>query len=217
MATFGPLLEVDQNGLNQSPNQSYYSHNLSHGQAYNNIRLETDPAVRDYFRQCFSMEDSTTKDDGNAYFEAVTYALTGESQRLSLAVQHLEEWLQYYARWTQPADLSVRCGIDFQCIPQDQVTYEVKQPDGTWTAIATNPGTSTQKRTDRVLRIADERQPQDFLWQRTPYQYTLAPEASPLERNAGVDFLLPYYMLRYHTEVASPAYAPWPEYPQRTR
>ena len=68
-----------------------------------------------------------------------------------------------------------------------------------------------------MLRVADERQPQDFLWQRTPYQYTLAPEASPLERNAGVDFLLPYYMLRYHTEVASPAYAPWPEYPQRTR
>ena len=216
LASFGPLLEVDQNGLMQSPNQSYFSHNLSHGQAYNNIRLETDPAVRAYFRQCFSMEDSTTKDDANAYFEAVTYALTGESQRLKLAVQHLEEWLQYYARWTQPTDLSVRCGIDFQCIPQDQVTYEVKQPDGTWTAVATNSGTSTQKRTDRLLRIADERQPQDFLWQRTPFQYTSAPEASPLERNAGVDFLLPYYMLRYHTEVAPPAFAPWPEYPQRT-
>jgi len=217
LATFGPFLVVDQNGLVQSPNQSYFSHNLSHGQAYNNIRLEPDPAVRDYFRQCFSMEDSTTKDDGNAYFEAVTYALTGESQRLNLAVQHLQDWLLYYARWTQPTDLSARCGIDFQCIPQDQVTYEARQPDGTWTAIATKQGTSTQQRTDRVLRIADERQPQDFLWQRTPYQYTLAPEASPLERNAGVDFLLPYYILRFHTEVAPPAYAPWPEYPQRSR
>src|ERR1043166_4346790 len=68
-AGFRPLLEGDQNGLMQSPNQSYFSHNLSHGQAYNNIRLETDPAVRAYFRQCFSMEDSTTKDDANAYFE----------------------------------------------------------------------------------------------------------------------------------------------------
>jgi len=217
LATFGPLLQVDQNGLMQSPNQSYYSHNLSHGQAYNNIRLERDPAVRAYFRECFSMEDSTTRHDANAYFEAVTYALTGESQRLNLAVQHLDDWLLYYARWTQPADLSVHCGVDFECIPQDQVTYEVKQPDGAWVAIATRQGTSTQKRTDRVLRIADERQPQDFLWQRTPYQYTLAPEASSLERNAGVDFLLPYYMLRYHTEVAPPDYAPWPEYPQRTR
>jgi len=132
-------------------------------------------------------------------------------------VQHLEEWLLYYSRWTQPTNLAPRCGIDFQCIPQDQVTYEVRQPDGTWTAIATNRGTSTQQRTDRVLRIADERQPQDFLWQRTPFQFTSAPEASPSERNAGVDFLLPYYMLRYHTEAAPPAYAPWPEYPQRTR
>jgi hypothetical protein len=217
LATFGPLLGVDQNGLMQSPNQSYYSHNLSHGQAYNNIRLETDPAVRDYFRECFSMEDSTTRDDGNAYFESVTYALTGESQRLQLAVQHLQEWLLYYARWTQITDLSSRCGTDFNCVPQDQVTYEVMLPDGSWTAVATNQGTSTQKRTDRVLRISDERQPQDFLWQRTPYQYTFAPEASALERNAGVDFLLPYYMLRYHTEVAPPAYDPWPEYPQRTR
>jgi hypothetical protein len=217
LATFGPLLVADQNGLMQSPNQSYFSHNLSHGQAYNNIRLEPDPATRDYFRECFSMEDSTTKDNANAYFEAVTYALTGEPQRLTLAVQHLEEWLQYYARWTQPTNLSALCGIDFGCIPQDQVTYEVKQPDGTWTAVATNPGTSTQIRTDRVLRIADERQPQDFLWQRTPYQFTYAPEASPLEANAGADFLLPYSMLRYHTEVAPPAYAPWPEYPQRTQ
>jgi hypothetical protein len=217
LASFGPLLAAEQNGLMQSPNQSYYSHNLSHGQAYNNIRLEPDPAVRDYFRESFSMEDSTTKDDANAYFEAVTYALTGESQRLALAVQHLEDWLLYYARWTQPTDLSGRCRIDFQCIPQDQVTYEVRQPDGTWAAVATNQGTSTQKRTDRVLRIADERQPQDFLWQRTPYQYSYAPEASPFEANAGVDFLLPYYMLRYNTEVAPPAYAPWPEYPQRTR
>src|SRR6266704_3633069 len=52
-----------------------------------------------------------------AKFEAVTYALTGESQRLNLAVQHLDDWLRYYARWTQPTDLSAHCGVDFECIP----------------------------------------------------------------------------------------------------
>lgn len=74
-------------------------------------------------------------------------------------------------------------------------------------------------RSNRVLRIADERTPQDFLWQRSPYQGSgnLDREARPTERNAGVDFLLPYYMLRYLTEVNPPAYDPWPEYPLRVR
>ncbi|MBI4660571.1 MAG: hypothetical protein HY735_17175 [Verrucomicrobia bacterium] len=113
----------------------------------------------------------------------------------------------------RPASFS---GIHFR---RDQVTYEAKQADGSWTAVETTPGRSTRMRSNRVLRIADERTPQDFLWQRSPYQGSgnLDREARPTERNAGVDFLLPYYMLRYLTEVNPPAYDPWPEYPLRVR
>lgn len=218
-ATMSPFLQGSQSALFTSPSMSYYSFNLAHGQAYHNIRLEPDPAVRAYLRECFSQTDSTTKDDGNSHFEAITYALTGEPQRLDLAMQHLEEWLQYYARWSDALCMSCQCGVTIQCVPEDQVTYEARQPDGRWIAVATTPGTSTRRRSDRVLRIADERTPQDFLWQRSPYQGSgnMDREARPNERNAGVDFLLPFYMLRYHTEVDPPAFDPWPEYPARVR
>ena len=215
----GPSLQGSQSPFLSSPSTGYYSYNLAHGQAYHNIRLEPEAAVRAYFRECFSQIDSTTKDDGNSHFEAVTYALTGEPERLDLAVQHLEEWLQYYARWSDGICMSCQCGLTIQCIPEDQVTYEAKQPDGTWVVMATTPGRSTRLRSDRVLRIPDERTPQDFLWQRSPYQGSgdLDSYARPTEGNAGVDFLLPYYMLRYHTELSPPAYEPWPEYPFRIR
>jgi hypothetical protein len=154
-----------------------------------------------------------------AAFETVTYALTGEPERLSLAVQHLREWLLYDARWSDAIYMSGQCGISIECVPEDQVTYEAKQPDGTWTVVAITPGSSARKRSARILRIADERTPQDFLWQRSPYQGSgeLDREARPNERNAGADFLLPYYVLRFHTEISPPAYAPWPEEPLRTR
>lgn len=218
-AAMSPLLPGSQSPIANSPSVGYYSYNLAHGQAYHNIRLEPRAAERSFFRESFSQIDSTTKDDGNTHFEAITYALTGEPERLNLATQHLEEWLQYRARWSDAICMSCQCGLTLQCIPEDQVTYEARQPDGTWAAVATTPGTSAHLRSSRVLRIADERTPQDFLWQRSPYQGSgdLDCDARPTEGNAGVDFLLPYYMLRYHTELSPPVYAPWPEYPLRIR
>jgi hypothetical protein len=218
-ATMGPMLEGSQSVLFSSPSTGYYSYNLAHGQAYYNIRFEPNPAVRAYLRQCFSQTDSITKDDGNSHFEAITYALTGEPARLNLAIQHLAEWLPYYARWSDAICMSCQCGNTIECIPEDQVTYEAKQLDGNWAVVGTTPGTSTRRRSARILRIADERTPQDFLWQRSPYQGSgnLDREARPNERNAGVDFLLPYYLLRYHTEVSTPPYDRWPEFPLRIR
>ena len=218
-ATLSPFLPGAQSALFSSPSTGYYGYNLAHGQFYYNVRLEPDAAVRTFLRECFSQTDSTTKDDGNAHFETVTYALTGEPQRLALAIQHLEEWLSYYARWSDALCMSCQCGVTIQCIPEDQVTYEARQPDGSWSVVATTPGMATQRRSDRVLRIADERASQDFLWQRSPYQGSgnLDREARPTEGNAGVDFVLPYYMLRYHTEANPPPYDPWPEYPLRIR
>lgn len=218
-ATIAPFLQGSQSVAFNPPSTSYYSYNLAHAQAYYTHRYESDPAARAYFRECFSQIDSTTKDDGNAHFESITFALTGEATRLNLAVHHLTEWLAYYARWSEPICMSCQCGISIDCIPEDQTTYEARQPDGSWTVLNTTPGRATRLRSSRVLRIPDERTPQDFLWQRSPYQGSgnLDAPPRPNERNAGVDFLLPYYMLRYHTEVSPPAYDPWPEFPLRVR
>jgi hypothetical protein len=164
------------------------------------------------------MVDTTTKDDENANFEAITYTQSGETSRLNLAVQHLGEWLQYWGRWGQAIDLHPQCGITLNCIPEDRVYLEQKI-GGVWVLVAMIPGTSSQMRSERVLRIADERHHEDFLWQRSPFggSQGLARAASPLERPPTVDYLLPYWMLRYYTEVVTPDYAPWPEFYQRTR
>jgi hypothetical protein len=280
LATFGPMLFGENSPPFTTPSSGYYGFNLAHAQYYNNIRLEPDPAVRAWFRQNFSMIDSITKSHGNSHFEAVTYSLSGDLARLDLSVQHLEQWMLYYGRWSAAIDMSQYCGINFQCIPDDQITYVLTIPlsaavpqldgtlvvntnigvggvftlaaqivlDGTGTTVLRNtvwldgalitdvaaiagpvvtvkvtvlpvPGIGDMNpRADRVLRIADERTPQDFLWQRSPYNGSggsdgLDAEQRPTGEPSGIDFLLPYYLLRYYTEVSTPAYAPWAEYP----
>jgi hypothetical protein len=149
--------------------------------------------------------DRTTGDDLNAHFEAITFAMTGEQPRLDNAVTHLREWRDYYARIHASSSIanSSRCGSALSCVPNDQ--YDVAtapgQPATTW-----KPGTSG-------LRAADPlpvglRPVTDFLWQRPPTQ--LDGSSDPTYEPAGIDYLTPYWMVRYHTEVAPPALAPFP-------
>jgi hypothetical protein len=71
---------------------------------------------------------------------------------------------------------SARCGVDIQCSAGQAV---------------------------EPLPVAD-RVHTDFLWQRSPFK--LDGQYNPKQREAGVDYLLPYWMLRYYTEVLrSPA------------
>ncbi|MBI2435847.1 MAG: hypothetical protein HYV26_23575 [Candidatus Hydrogenedentes bacterium] len=268
LAEQGPFVYGEDINDILNPSQSYYRFNLAHGHYFSFDRIVPDPAVRTYFRESFANMDATTHDDGNAYFEAVTYVLTGEPHRLDLAVQHLEEWLPYYERWGDGICMSCRCGIELECARRDEVTFtyalaladavpggegaEVIERrvtvdgvldlglsvvlngtsvvdvavtvNGTTVPAAaylnndavvvewTQPGSNPEPRAARVLRIADERTSQDFLWQRSPYNGSgsMDREANPLERNAGVDFLLPYYMLRYYTEVETPDLEPLP-------
>ena len=53
-----------------------------------------------------------------------------------------------------------------------------------------------------------QRPPTDFLWQRPPT--SLDGHDGPNAREPGIDFLTPYWMLRYYTEVGYPAYRPFP-------
>ena len=213
-----PLLQVEFIANMHEPHRSYYKFNLDHLRAFDYIRLERNLDDWQFFRNAFSIVDTTTKDDGNAHFEILTYALTGESPRRHLAFENLARWLKYWDRWGEAVTNSVRCGVELECIPEDQTIIEQKI-GGAWVTVQVRPGVSPKLRSTRLLRIADERPHEDFLWQRSPYAGSagLDHAARPLDSPPTVDFLLPYWMLRYFSEAEHPAYAPLPEWHQRSR
>jgi len=212
LASQGPLLAFSMEVDAVQPNEGYYKYNLHHLTGFTTIRLEPDPAVRATLRQAFSVMDHTTRDDINAHFETITYAMTGEGSRLDLALAHLREWLVYRARWDGGlgTNNSARCGAGVECTARDRMEAVVRGPDGSEVgAVDLFPGTGGN-RARRPLPVA-ERVPQDFLWQRPPTQ--LDGYEPPTHQAPGIDYLLPYWMLRYHTEVEVPVLEPFPIWP----
>jgi len=208
----GPSMEVD-NLENYEP---YYKYNLHHLNAFNLLRTTTG-AERELLAAGFAVEDKTTRDDINAHFEAITYALTGDAWRLDLAVTHLREWLQYRAR-VETGELilnSPRCGHDLECVPSDefhiytplgQTPYRPGMPEG-------SPAAPREKwKAKYPLPVAD-RPPWDFVWQRGPTLLDGLGNGQPRSwRMPGLDYLTPYWMIRYFTEVAPPVPNPFPEW-----
>jgi hypothetical protein len=205
-----PSLEIDS----LQPNESYYKFNLHHLTGFNLLRTTTG-AERDLFARAFAVMDKTTGDDINAHFEAITYALTGDQWRLDAAVTHLRQWLDYRAAIATGTAVrnSSRCGIDLACVRYDQYEIGVDQAPGgsvTWYPGAPDaPPVSKAAglRAARPLPVA-LRPPTDFLWQRPSTE--LDGQRAATNREPGIDFLTPYWMLRYFTEVAPPAANPFP-------
>lgn len=201
LATQLPALAASMEFDAADPHEGYYKFNLHHLTGFNLVRHEQDPVLQDAFMQALGVMDRTTGDDVNAHFATITYALTGESSRRDAALQHLREWQDYRTR----IDLggattnSARCGTEIDCVARDQ-----REIDG-----VVIPGTSGN-RAARPLPVAD-RPPTDFLWQRTPTQ--LDGSTSATHQAPGVDYLLPYWMLRYFTEVEVPTLSPFPTWP----
>ncbi len=203
LATEGPQLAASMEVDALQPNDGYYKFNLHHLTAFNLLRTTTG-AERALVAQAVSVMDKTTGDDVNAHFEAITYAATGEASRRDAAVTHLREWLQYRQNTSGGAVVknSTRCGAEITCVPKDQ--YELGTPAG---AVTWFPGTATQLRAARPLSVA-QRAPTDFLWQREPT--ILDGQEAATWREPGIDFLTPYWMLRYFTEVKVPTLNPFP-------
>jgi hypothetical protein len=207
LASQGPLLGASMEIDAVQPNAGYYKFNLHHLTGLNLFRFVTNPVEQLLVKQAIGVMDKTTGDDVNAHFEAITYAMTGEPARLDAAVQHLREWRSYRSRTDTGVNTvnSTKCGISIQCVPDDQ--YDVMVDPG---LDVTVPGTVAKQRARFPLPVAD-RPPTDFLWQRPPTQLD---GSSPAHHEApGIDYLLPYWMLRYYTEVAPPALAPFPAWP----
>lgn len=206
LASQGPILAASLQIDSLQPNDGYYKFNLHHLTAFNLLRTLTG-AERALVAQAVSVMDNTTRDDLNAHFEAITYSQTGDADRLTDAVAHLRDW-KIYRRNTEGGryvNNTPRCGQDIECVAKDQ--YELGTPAGdvTWF-----PGTSTTKRAARPMPVS-QRPPSDFIWQREPTQLQGGEGAT--HREPGVDYLTPYWMLRYYTEVEKPSQGPFPTWP----
>jgi hypothetical protein len=221
LATQGPLLLGDSL-LGAENLASYYPQNLAHLTGFNTIREEKNPVVSALLRQSFSIIDATTNDDLNAHFEAITYALTGDTWRRDNAVRHLFDWMAYRDKPEQTVTNSTRCGHDLTCIPDDTVimrptklsAFTIELPGILGDPLSVTDPPSTTLRSTTPLPIAQRVPHEDFLWQRSPWK--LDGGGSPYEREPGVDFLTPYWMLRYYSEVAPPPHKPFPAWPGPT-
>ena len=149
------------------PHNAYYKYQLHLMSFFNLIRLEPDPIIREEFKRAMGVLDATLTDDGNAFFEAITYALTGEQgrspgeqNRLAEAVGHHREWLDYYAFHEEAARVdntpflhTERCKIEedpgedapiseqpLECVPTDQTDMVQTLPTGQEVTVPFRPG-----------------------------------------------------------------------------
>ena len=215
LASQGPILAPSLEIDSMQPNDGYYKFNLHHLTSFNLLRTTTG-VERDLISQAVGVMDKTTRDDVNAHFEAITFSATGEQPRLDSAVTHLREWLDYRtAVESGPVSNSGRCGDSIDCVPDDQYELAVEQaPGGSVTWFPGQPdapplSAAGRQRAARPLPV-DVRPPSDFLWQRPPTGLDGA--ICAVCREAGIDFLTPYWMIRYFTEVAQPTSSPFPEW-----
>ncbi|HUR15062.1 MAG TPA: hypothetical protein VM097_11290 [Mycobacteriales bacterium] len=203
LATQGPALALSLQIDSHNPNDGYYPLNLHHLTAFNLLRTLTG-AERAVVAQAVSVMDTTTRDDMNAHFEAIMFSQTGDADRLSDAVRDLRAWQQYrVTSSTTHVDNRPRCNQGLACVPKDQYTFTTPAGDVAW-----KPGSSTELRAARPLPVA-MRPPTDFLWQRVPTKLE-EPQQAATHREPGIDYLTPYWVLRYYTEVEHPAQGPLP-------
>jgi len=213
------------------PHDTYYKYHLHLMSFFNVIRLEDDPIIRSELRRAMSPLDATLTDDGNAFFEAITFALTGEEQRLDEAVGYHREFLDYIAFHEGAAASGItpfvhtgRCAITedpgegapleerpLECVPKNRV-------DATWTLpllgeveTPVNPGSGEELRAKDPLPVGVRRLA-DFLWQKDPTIITGDHDVP--WRGPSIDFLVSYWMLRYYSEVERlPIAEPLPAWP----
>jgi hypothetical protein len=197
--------EIDIGG----PHSSYYKFNLDTINEFNLMRLTTG-FERSIAASTMAVEQGTIGDDVNAWFEGLRSAVTGEVDRREMAKQHLLQWLDYRANTIagQHVVNSVHCGDGtIRCVPEDYVDIFLFPGANPMTFVAgTSPG---PLRDYDPLPVAN-RVPTDFLWQRDSSQLDGSQPAT--HRAPGIDFLAPYWLLRWSEEVDKPKLCPLPPY-----
>jgi hypothetical protein len=195
------------------PHDSYYKFHLSYLELFNMIRIEPDPNVRNLLRQSLSAMDATTSVAANGLYDAFVYGLTGVQSRLNAGVLAERQWLDYKARLDAQGNQTrngQRCGNPsvpgkIACVPESQTNMTLPLP-GLGQINLMIPGTGSTRALN-PLPVVD-RVGADFLWQKDP---TNLNGSEPLTwEPPSDDFLMPYWMIRYYSEVAPPAHDPLP-------
>jgi hypothetical protein len=216
LASQGPVLGASLEFDALQPSNGYFKFNLHHLNGFNLLRTTSGPE-RDLVARSVAIMDKTTGDDLNAHFEALVFAVTGEQAKRDAASTHLEQWLDYRANISGGRAVlnSTRCDADLACVPHDQYGVVVDQaPGGSVTYYPGAPelqplSSAARDRASAPLPVA-QRPPADFLWQRPATD--LDGQQGATWREPGIDFLTPYWVLRYFTEVAPSTAGPLPEY-----
>jgi hypothetical protein len=213
-----------------NPHNSNYKYQLNFMNFWHLIRLETNPVFRQAYEVALSAMTATTNPEGNAYFEAMQYALFGDRDMLRRAVVHHHQWLQYIkfseraaARGQVPVDHAVRCSIKkdpgpgapvlkrpLDCVPKNQVDIVQPLPGGKEIEQTFLPGTDSDLRAKEPLPVPVRRLA-DFLWQKDPT--ILTGDHDVPWRGPSVDFLITYWIIRYFSEDVHPAPGSLPAWP----
>jgi hypothetical protein len=205
------------------PNSSYYKWNLGHLTSFDTIRLEQDPTWKRDLQLAYAAMDATVGDDANAHFEAISYALKGDPALLQTAIGHLRDWRSYRYKQDHPTAEQLAANVyevDNRsiCDTSGPPTCKPDSETTTYFGPVRNPAEDTRCTTAQAHTMAcratspipvADRTPTDFLWQRSSFQ--LEGGRSALHESQGFDYLLPYWMLRYYSEVARPT--PDPGFP----
>jgi hypothetical protein len=212
------------------PHNAYYKYQLNWAHFFNLIRLEDNPVRREAYELALAAQNATTDRHDNAFFEAQTYALTGDKERLAAAVRDHHLWLDYIAfheaaarRGQTPFLHTPRCSITtdpgpdapldkrpLACVPKDENDIIITAPDGSETRTVFTPGTVTDLRALDPLPVGVRRLA-DFLWQKDPT--IVGGDHNVPWRGPSIDFLVTYWMTRYFSEAAVPALQPLPVWP----
>jgi hypothetical protein len=214
------------------PHDAYYKYQLELMSWFNVIRLEPRMVNQRMLRSSLSPMWASLRDDGNAFFEAMIYALTGGNDARDLAVTHHHDWLDYYAfheatarRGVTPFVHTGRCNIKgpvpadapiekqpLECVPRARIDMMLDRPGGGELLSAEVPNVdptadTTTMRAKEPLPVGVRRLA-DFLWQKDPTIIT-GDHDVPWQ-GPSIDFLVSYWMLRYYTEVDVPDRLPLP-------
>ncbi|MEO6206286.1 MAG: hypothetical protein ABIO67_13045, partial [Mycobacteriales bacterium] len=215
-ASQAPLLAAEREINSEQPSEGYFKFNLDHLTGFNVLRTTTG-SERDVMARAFAVMDKTTRDDGNAHFEALTYGLTGQATRRDLAVTHLREWVDYRDNTGGGSEVrnSIRCGVDLSCTSKDRADLTFDQArDRPVTWYPGQPEAPPLSRSADLRAVAPlpvaQRPAGDFLWQEPPTKLDGSRPATA--REPGIDYLTPYWMVRYFDEVAPPLLQPLPEW-----
>lgn len=204
------------------PRSDFYKFNLTHMSFYLIESLLNDPATATALDRLraqtlvddFGEIDYWTRADRNAWFDAATYSIWGDRARRDESAGLLNDWIDYRRNADTGATFALdptRCSRPagdpqhLDCVHEDAIQrvlpngQVVQVYDGTGDEVLTTP------------RPVAEQRCTDFLWQR--WAGDLRGYDCRRVQYAGLDFLLPYWLLRYRTEVAPALGLTHPVYP----